>query len=68
MYADDTTLYCCLEGIDYVNKQAVINQELQKINNWRIAKGLKLNTNNSKYMTVLLVFMYCFICLIIVLW
>ena len=48
MYADDTTLYCCLEDIDHVNKQAVVNQELQKINNWLIANGLKLNTNKSK--------------------
>ena len=30
VYADDTTLYCCLEDIDHVNKQAVVNQELQK--------------------------------------
>ena len=30
MYADDTTLYCCLEDIDQVNKQAVVNQELHK--------------------------------------
>ena len=43
MYADDTTLYCCLEDIDHVNKQAVVNQELQKINNWLIANGLKFN-------------------------
>ena len=51
MYADDTTLCCCLEDIDHVNKQAVVNQELQKINNWLIiANGLKLNTNKSKYM------------------
>ena len=50
MYAEDTTLYCCLEDIDHVNKQAVVNQELQKINNWLIANGLKLNTNKSKYM------------------
>ena len=40
MYADDTTLYCCLEDIDHVNKQAVVNQELQKNNNWLIANGL----------------------------
>ena len=33
LYADDTTLYCCLEDIDHVNKQAVVNQELQKIHN-----------------------------------
>ena len=50
MYADDTMLYCCLEDIDHVNKQAVVNQELQKNNNWLIANGLKLNTNKSKYM------------------
>ena len=50
MYADDTTLYCCLEDINHVNKQAVVNQELQKINDWLIANGLKLNTNKSKYM------------------
>ena len=50
MYADDTTLYCCLEDIDHVNKQAVVNQELQKNNNWLIANGLKLNTNKFKYM------------------
>ena len=50
MYADDTTLYCCLEDIDHVNKQAVVNQELQKINNWLIANGLKLNSKKSKYM------------------
>ena len=47
MYADDTTLYCCLEDIDQVNKQAVVNQELHKIHNWiKYANGLKLN----KYM------------------
>ena len=50
MYADDTTLYCWLEDIDQVNKQAVVNQELHKIHNWLIANGLKLNTNKSKYM------------------
>ena len=50
MYADDTTLYCCLEDIDHVNKQAVVNQELHQIHNWFIANGLKLNTNKSKYM------------------
>ena len=50
MYADDTTLYCCLEDIDHVNKQDVVDQELQKIYNWLIANGLNLNTNISKYM------------------
>ena len=50
MYADDTTLYCCLEDINHVNKQAILNQELDHIHNWLIANGLKLNTNKSKYM------------------
>ena len=50
MYADDTTLYCCLEYINHVNKQAILNQELDQIHNWLIANGLKLNTNKSKYM------------------
>ena len=50
MYADDTTLYCCLEDINYVNKQAILNQELGQIHSWFIANGLKLNTNKSKYM------------------
>ena len=44
MYADDTTLYCCLEDINHVNKQAIVNQELNEIHNWLIANGLKLNT------------------------
>ena len=50
MYVDDTTLYCCLENINHVNKQVILNQELDQIHNWLIANGLKLNTNKSKYM------------------
>ena len=50
MHADDTTLYCCLEDINHVNKQAILNQELDQIHNWLIANGLKLNTNKSKCM------------------
>ena len=45
MYAGVTTLYCCLEDINHVNKQAILNQELDQIHNWLIANGLKLNTN-----------------------
>ena len=49
--ADGTTLYCCLEDRNHVNKQAILNQELNQIHNWlNIANGLKLNTNKSKYM------------------
>ena len=33
MYADDTTLFCCLEDIKSINKQDVINEQLQRINN-----------------------------------
>ena len=46
MYANDTTVYCCLKDINHVNKQAIDNQELHKIHNWLIANGLKLNTIN----------------------
>ena len=31
MYADDTTLFCCLEDIKSINKQDVINEQLQRI-------------------------------------
>ena len=30
MYADDTTLYSCLEDIHHVNNQAILNQELDQ--------------------------------------
>ena len=33
MYADDTTSYCCLEDIHHVNKQSILNQELDQIYN-----------------------------------
>ena len=49
MYADDTTLFCCLEDIKSINKQDVINEQLQRIHNWLTANGLKLNTTKSKY-------------------
>ena len=49
MYADDTTLVCCLEDIKNINKQDVINEQLQRIHAWLTANGLKLNTTKSKY-------------------
>ena len=49
MYADDTTLFCCLEDIKSKNKQDVINEQLQRIHDWLTANGLKLNTTKSKY-------------------
>ena len=41
VYADDNTLYCCLEDIhvDQVNKQAVVNQDLYKIHNGLLRRG-----------------------------
>ena len=47
MYADDTTLFCCLEDIKSINKQPVINEQLQRIHDWLTANGLKLNTAKS---------------------
>ena len=49
MYADDTTLFCCLEDITSINKQDVINEQLHRIHDWLTANGLKLNTTKSKY-------------------
>ena len=49
MYADDTTLFCCLEDIKSINKQHVSNEQLQRIHAWLTASGLKLGTTKSKY-------------------
>ena len=50
MYADDTTLYCCLEDIDSVNKQQVLNNELKSVHLWLSANKWTLNVNKSRYM------------------
>ena len=50
MYADDTTLYCCLEDIESVNKELVLNSELKSVHLWLSANKLTLNLNKSKYM------------------
>ena len=50
MYADDTTLYCCLEDINSSNKNEIINNELQKVNKWLVSNKLSLNVNKTKYM------------------
>ena len=47
MYADDTTLYCCLEDIDSVNKELVLNSELKGVHLWLSANKLTLNVNKS---------------------
>ena len=50
MYDDDTTLFfCCLENIKSINKQDVINEQLQSVHDWLTVNGLKLNTTKSNY-------------------
>ena len=50
MYADDTSLFCCLEDIQSPHKEYTLNQELQKVNKWLLAIKLKLNVAKTKYM------------------
>ena len=50
MYADDTTLYCCLKDIDSVNKEPVLNSKLKGVQLWLSANKLTLNVNKSNYM------------------
>ena len=50
MYADDTSLFCCLEGIQSPHKEYTLNQELQKVYKWLLANKLKLNVAKTKYM------------------
>ena len=50
IYADDTTLYCCLEDITSKNKSHIINIELEGVHSWLKANRLALNVNKTKYM------------------
>ena len=50
MYADDTSLFCCLEDIQSPHKEYTLNQELQKVYKWFLANNLKLNVAKTKYM------------------
>ena len=50
MYADDTSLFCCLEDIHCPHKEYTLNQELQKVYKWLLANKLKLNVSKIKYM------------------
>ena len=50
MYADDTTLHCCVDKIDSNNKENIINNELQSVNNWLKANKLPLNVDKTKFM------------------
>ena len=50
MYADDTTLHCCLEDIEDDNKEFRIKQELQHVQDWLKVNRLALNVKKTKYM------------------
>ena len=43
MYADDTSLFSCLEGIQSPHKEYTLNQELQRVYKWLLTNKLKLN-------------------------
>ena len=49
MYADDSTLSCCVDTLTYNNKYRIINTELSKANNWLVSNKLSLNINKTKY-------------------
>ena len=48
MYADDTTLFCCLEDIKSDNKELVLNNKLQRVHSWLKANRLYLNVKKTK--------------------
>ena len=50
MYADDTTLTCCVDTIQSNNIDKVINEELNKVNYWLVTNKLSLNFNKTKDM------------------
>ena len=50
MYADDTSLFCCLEDIQSSHKEYTLNQELQRVYKWLLANKLKLNIAKTKYL------------------
>ena len=50
MYADDTTLYCCTDSIISLNKEEIINNELENVNRWLVSNKLSLNVKKTKYM------------------
>ena len=43
-------MHCCLEDIDSVNREQVLNNELKSVHLWLSANKLTLNANKSKYM------------------
>ena len=53
LYADDTTLFSCLEGIRTNNKEVVVNNELQHVHSWLSANSPTLNVKKTTYMSFL---------------
>ena len=49
MYANDTTLSCCVDTIQYINSDKVINEKLSKFNNLLVTNTLTSNFNKTKY-------------------
>ena len=50
MYADDTTLHCCLEDVEDRTKEFKVNQELQHVQDQLKVNRLALNVKRTKYM------------------
>jgi len=50
MYADDTTLSCCIDKLEQPERVNILNRELLNVNNWLISNELSLNINKTKYM------------------
>ena len=50
VYADHTTLYCCLEDITSKNKAHALHIDLEGVHSWLKANRLTLNVNKTKYM------------------
>ena len=49
MYADNTTLSCCVDTIQSNNIDKIINVELSKVNYWLVTNKLSSNSNKTKY-------------------
>ena len=50
MYTNDTSLFRCFEGKQFLHKEYTLKQELQKVNKWLFFNKLKLNVAKTKYM------------------
>jgi len=50
MYADDTTLYCCIDKINPIHREQILNDELEKVNYWLTSNKLSINVAKTKYM------------------